>query len=63
MTQAKPRFSTFEEYLSYDDGTGDRYQLIDGELVALPPESEANDYIANHLFLVFANAGIPPRLI
>jgi Uma2 family endonuclease len=55
---------TFEEYLAYDDGTKHRYELLDGELVALPPESESNDFIANYLFLVFANAKlVPPRLI
>jgi Uma2 family endonuclease len=37
MTQAKPRFVTFEEYLSYGDLEG-RYELIAGELVDLPPE-------------------------
>ena len=52
MTQAitppKTRL-TFEEYLNYDDGTDNRYELVDGELVALPPESEVNDFIALHL--------------
>ena len=42
MTQAKPRFSTFEEYLSYDDGTDKRYELFNGELIELPPESPRN---------------------
>ena len=45
---------TFEDYLSYDDGTDNRYELIDGELVALPPESWLNTNIAGYLFLVFA---------
>lgn len=36
MIQAKPRFSTFEEYLSYDDGTDKRYELLNGELIELP---------------------------
>ncbi|MBW4537893.1 MAG: Uma2 family endonuclease [Myxacorys chilensis ATA2-1-KO14] len=49
MTQAKPRFSTFEEYLTYDDADNSRYELIDGELVELPPESEPNDWIALNL--------------
>ncbi len=35
MTTIK-RTLTFDDYLSYDDGTDDRYELIDGELVALP---------------------------
>jgi Uma2 family endonuclease len=46
MTQAKPRFATFEEYLSYSSELEGRFQLIDGELIELPPESERNDWIA-----------------
>lgn len=42
MTQAKPRFSTFEEYLSYDDGQDKLYELFNGELIELPPESGEN---------------------
>lgn len=49
MTQAKLRFSSFEEYLAYDDNRDRRYELIDGELVELPPESELNDWIALQL--------------
>ncbi|KAM3101755.1 Uma2 family endonuclease [Phormidesmis sp. 146-12] len=63
MTVAKPRFSTFEEYLAYDDGSDNRYELVDGALIKLPPESELNDSIANFLFLKFAALGIPFRLI
>ncbi|MGV0026629.1 hypothetical protein [Phormidesmis priestleyi] len=64
MTQAKPKFSTFAEYLDYDDGVANRQELVDGELVELPPESEPNDWIADFLFLVMANARvIPARLI
>lgn len=37
---------TFEDYLNYDDGSDHRFELIDGELVELPPESELNDWIA-----------------
>ncbi|MBD1822708.1 Uma2 family endonuclease [Cyanobacteria bacterium FACHB-DQ100] len=63
MTQAKPKFATFEEYLEFDDGTDNRYELIDGELFALPPESEPNDFIPNLLLLKLVEAGVPPRLI
>ncbi|MER3433062.1 MAG: Uma2 family endonuclease [Leptolyngbya sp. ERB_1_1] len=63
MTQAKPKFATFEAYLEFDDGTDNRYELIDGELVELPPESEPNDFIPNLLLLKLAEAGIPLRLI
>ena len=66
MTQARVRFSNFEEYLSYSDKTPleGRYLLIDGELVELPPESEPNNWIANHLqFLLVAAKVAPLRLI
>jgi Uma2 family endonuclease len=46
VTQAKPRFTTFEEYLSYSEDLEGRFQLIDGALIELPPESEGNDWIA-----------------
>ncbi|HIK43617.1 MAG TPA: Uma2 family endonuclease [Leptolyngbyaceae cyanobacterium M65_K2018_010] len=64
MAVAKPSKITFEEYLSYQDETDQRYELVDGELVALPPESELNNWLANHLFLLLATAQIVnPRLI
>ena len=52
--QVKPRFQSFEEYLSYDDGTEKLYELFNGELVEVPPESGKNVQIANRLFLIFA---------
>ena len=44
---------TFEQYLEYDDGTDNRYELCDGELVKVPPESLLNGRIARFLFLEF----------
>lgn len=35
-TTIKHNFS-FEEYLAYDDGTDDRYELVDGELILMSP--------------------------
>ena len=61
MTQAKPRFRTFEEYLSYDDGSDRRYELVDGELVEMPPESEPNNAIAQELFWLLASAQVIMR--
>jgi Uma2 family endonuclease len=46
MTQARPRFQTFAEYLTYDDDSDRRYELIDGELIELPPESGLNDWLS-----------------
>ena len=40
---------TLEEYLAYDDGTDRRYELVDGKLVAMPPESDRNNLIALYL--------------
>ena len=54
MVQLQPRFQSFEEYLSYDDGTDKLYELFNGELLEVPPESGQNVQIANRLFLVFA---------
>ncbi|MCU0567981.1 MAG: Uma2 family endonuclease [Oculatellaceae cyanobacterium Prado106] len=66
MTQAKPRFATFKEYLSFQDEHEEadcRYELINGELVALPPESRLNAFIANRLFFFLINAGVSLELL
>ncbi|MDK2412978.1 Uma2 family endonuclease, partial [Aphanizomenon sp. 202] len=39
MLQVKHQFQSFEEYLSYDDGTDKLYELFNGELIEMPPES------------------------
>ena len=51
MTQAKIKFTSFEDYLSYSNEMDMEgfYELIDGELVELPPESELNNWIALNL--------------
>ncbi|WP_421656901.1 hypothetical protein [Leptothermofonsia sp. ETS-13] len=41
-TTTSSKFLTFEEFLAYDDGTETRYELEDGELVEMPPESPVN---------------------
>ena len=53
---------TFDEYLNYDDGTDNRYELTNGELVALPPESGLNIEIANLLFAALIRF-LSPRLV
>lgn len=49
-TPTKEKIS-FEEYLSYDDGTDSRYELVDGELILMPPatarHSDIIDFIAD----------------
>lgn len=54
MLTVKPRFESFEEYLLYDDHSEKLYELFNGELIEMPPESGLNIQIANRLFLVFA---------
>ena len=55
MTQAKQRFLSFDEYLSYDDGTENLYELFNGELIEVPPESGFNVEIATFLLIQFAS--------
>jgi len=54
MVQLKPRFFSFEEYLSYDDGTENLYELFNGELIEVPPELGFNVEIATFLLVQFA---------
>uniref|UniRef100_B8HWU6 Putative restriction endonuclease domain-containing protein n=1 Tax=Cyanothece sp. (strain PCC 7425 / ATCC 29141) TaxID=395961 RepID=B8HWU6_CYAP4 len=56
MIQARPRFLSFTEYLNYDDGTEQLYELFNGELILVPPESGRNVRIATFLLLKFAAA-------
>ena len=44
---------TFEEYLNHDDGTDTHYELVAGELIAMPPESRENSLIALFLLAEF----------
>lgn len=50
---------TLEDYLSFDDGTDTRYELVDGRLVAISTESDINDRIASFLYAYFLKLGIP----
>jgi Uma2 family endonuclease len=44
---------TLEEYLAYDDGTDTHYELVDGELVEMPPETDRNNLISLYLLSEF----------
>jgi Uma2 family endonuclease len=59
MTVATTRKMSLEEYLTYDDGTDTRYELVDGVLVAMGAENPLNPQIASFLFSVFLGMGIP----
>jgi len=49
-----PQKLTFEEYLAYDDDTDTQYELVDGALVAMPPEGRVNSRISFFLGLELA---------
>jgi Uma2 family endonuclease len=53
---------TLEEYLAGDDGTDTKYELVDGELVEMPPESDRNNLISLYLFAEFLKF-VPLQLI
>ena len=57
MTVASQKM-TLEEYLDYDDGTDTLFELVNGELVEVPPESELNRRIAMFLVAFFLQQGI-----
>ncbi|QYO67380.1 Uma2 family endonuclease [Leptolyngbya sp. 7M] len=62
MIQSRPRFATFEDYLAYE-GLEGRYELIEGDLVELPPESEWNLSIANYLYFLLVAQNFSARLV
>jgi Uma2 family endonuclease len=54
---------TLDQYLNYEDGTGQRYEILDGVLVEMGTESALNLSIAFVLGMALANLGIPGYLI
>jgi Uma2 family endonuclease len=59
MTVATQKRMSLEEYLTYDDGTDTRYELVDGVLVAMGNEAKINTQIAMYLIAAFMGLGIP----
>ncbi|NJN58080.1 MAG: Uma2 family endonuclease [Leptolyngbyaceae cyanobacterium SL_5_9] len=64
MTQAKIKFASFEEYLTWSDVPENhlegQFEWIDGELVAVPPESGLDWAIANRIFFLLVASGVVP---
>jgi Uma2 family endonuclease len=59
ITLPSQKFFTLEDYLAYNDGTDKRYELINGELVEMPSESDINGLIV--IMLMFAlSSFVPP---
>ncbi|WP_353929419.1 Uma2 family endonuclease [Okeanomitos corallinicola TIOX110] len=59
MTVTTAKKMTFEEFIEFDDGTDNLYELENGELIVMPFESELNRRIATFLLIYFSKLGIP----
>ena len=55
---ATSRKMTLEEFLAYDDGTDNLYELENEELIWMPSESEINRRIAMFLLIYLSQLGI-----
>ncbi len=54
-----PQIMSLEDYFNYEDDTENCYELENGELVIMPPESDLNLRIASFLFAYFVIQGVP----
>lgn len=54
-----PQWMSLSDYLDYEDDTDTCYELRNGALRAVPPESEVNRRIVVFLLLYFAQLGVP----
>lgn len=52
MTQTPVKL-TFDDYLNYHDDTDHRYELVDGELLEMPPGSDRHEAIIVFLLIRF----------
>jgi Uma2 family endonuclease len=59
MTIATDRCMTLTEFLSYDDGTEERYELVNGVLNKMASESTINTWVAMYLAFAFGALGLP----
>ncbi|MEA5620074.1 Uma2 family endonuclease [Cronbergia sp. UHCC 0137] len=60
--QAPVNYFSFEDYYAYDDGTENRYELVDGELVLMPPESILNSDVSRRLLFALYKFILPHLL-
>ncbi|MEL7034682.1 MAG: Uma2 family endonuclease [Cyanobacteria bacterium J06592_8] len=54
---------SLEAFFAYDDGTDTQYELENGELLTMPPESYLNQKIAIALLIYFTQIGIPSQCL
>jgi Uma2 family endonuclease len=60
MAVPAPKYMTLAEFLEWDDGTDTHYELIDGQVVAMPPTSDAHGTILVNLGLSIGPQLKPP---
>lgn len=53
MIQTAKKTYTFAEYLEYDDGTDNKHELVNGEIITMPVASGIHALIMVFLFKVF----------
>ncbi len=63
VVATQTKLMTLEEYLKYDDGTDILCELVNGELIPMPPESYQNQQVVISLLVYFFKLGISPRLL
>ena len=63
VVATQTKFMTLEEYLNYDDGTDTLCELVNGELIPMPPESHQNQQVSISLLVYFSQIGILPKLL
>ena len=59
MAEPARRLWTLDEFLAFDDGTERRYELLDGQLVAMAPASDVHGALVMRLGRRIGNA-LPP---
>jgi len=60
MAKARPRGMSLAEFLEWDDGTDRRYELIDGEPVAMAPPLFVHAIVLGNLHRAIADRLTPP---
>jgi Uma2 family endonuclease len=63
VVATQTKLMTLEEYLIYDDGTDTLCELVNGELIPMPPASYRNQRLASNLYAHFLQLGVPSSLL
>ena len=61
MAEPARRLWTLDEFLAFDDGTDTRYELLDGQIVAMAPASDVHGALVMRLGRRLGHVATPPR--